>query len=195
MVSVRHVSGLFVRALILLSTTRVLRAAYEDPKTGVQQKLKDLNPRYGDFFVQSAAHGNKHKVMAILHMMTGIEPKSFDDPEAFHSRLAEDAESGDPLKYSPTIVFTNTEGPLRPRPIIYAEAAAGNREDYLLLEYYTDVASGASGLIGRGMNFEKLKQGSFWAIRPGFEKISADDKPLLSSTEPKLDTKGYFLPL
>jgi hypothetical protein len=181
-----------VRPLILfsISMTRFLKAAYEDPR--VQEKIKGLDPRYADFFVQSAPHGNKHKVMAILHMMTGIKPESFDDPEAFHQSLEQDAKNGDPLKYSPTIVFTNADGQLRPRPIIYAQPPASNRENYLLLEYFTDAPSGATGLIGRSITFERLKQGSLWSIRIPFDKISADDKPLLSSTETKLDTKGYF---
>jgi hypothetical protein len=196
MAPVRHDGGFLAQRLIIFSMSRVLRAAYEDQR--VQDKLKAL-PQY-TALVPRSQYGNKLKTMAILHMMTGIKPESFEDYEGFHARLEEDATKDfflDPLKYSPTVVFTSSDGgDGAVRPIIYAHSPYDDRENYLLLEYYTDVASGAKGLIGKSMNTAKLKQGFLWSARLTFAKTRAENvPPLLPRSGVKLDTQGFFVPV
>jgi hypothetical protein len=130
------------------TTIRALKAAYQSDRVKAvleSSKLSDTEPQ--------------DRVEAILYMMTGIKPERLD-AEKFHKRLAEVAKDGkrNPLRYSPTIVCTSSDQAIR--PIIYAT----DHESYLLLQYYTDEASKARGLIGKSMTAEELKHSFSWAV-------------------------------
>jgi hypothetical protein len=191
LVSVRKFIKFFRAGAHVCSINRVLRAAYENKK--VQEKLTALNTSYTGTFVQSAPHGNKLKVMAIMHMMTGIKPESFDDYETFASKIKQDATcgTGDPLECSPTIAFSkdisSPAGELRP----IRHYPPDGPQYYFLLGYEPNVDVGMSR---KSILDSTLAKSFVWAVRPKFDDSCVANKPPLPlSTGPKLDTKGYFV--